>query len=444
MESLKFYVVTDTHYYDPSLGDSGTIYTQYMRREQMCLKENKSICENTFDAIIADKDTNIVILPGDLCKDGDKVSHLGLIECLKKVKASGKRVLCITAPHDYNSNPRCYGGEEFRTLEGTERDELYDMYYEFGFSDALSVHRASMSYTTDLGENIRLLALNCDGTDGKKKGTYDDDQKIWIDEQLKKAKEDGVRLIAMNHYPFIPPLSIFSLVNDAKMHDWQDNAAYFADNGLHLIFTGHMHIQSVNDFVSPNGNRLIDVCTSALVGSPGKYRRVEITPDDEIKIETLSVPEFERDRYDITTQEYFDNQFRYSLENKISDALTKGEKLKTLKKIGGKIINSITIGGLGRLLFIHVKKPLAKQKLLDFVLDLVIAVFAGDPPYTEDTYEYSIIIKVLDRLKPVLKIVDNKLGNKLPEGGVRNLVITLINKECKIPDNDCEFQIALR
>ena len=54
-------------------------------------------------------------------------------------------------------------------------------------------------------------------------------------------------------------------------------ATFLADNGVSLVLTGHMHIQSINEFTTQKGNKLYDVCTATTVGTPGKYRKIEIT-----------------------------------------------------------------------------------------------------------------------------------------------------------------------
>ena len=39
MENLKFYLLTDTHYFEESLGASGKAYEEYMKTEAFYLKD---------------------------------------------------------------------------------------------------------------------------------------------------------------------------------------------------------------------------------------------------------------------------------------------------------------------------------------------------------------------------------------------------------------------
>ena len=84
MKSLNFYLVTDTHYFEPSLGASGKEYDEYMKGEQMCLAENANIVKAVFREIANDSDADIVLIAGDLTKNGEKESHKGFIKELYK------------------------------------------------------------------------------------------------------------------------------------------------------------------------------------------------------------------------------------------------------------------------------------------------------------------------------------------------------------------------
>ena len=75
MKPVNFYLVTDTHYFENELGAGGEAFEKNMVTEQFFVKESGSIISATFDKIIEDKETDIVILPGDLVKNGEKESH---------------------------------------------------------------------------------------------------------------------------------------------------------------------------------------------------------------------------------------------------------------------------------------------------------------------------------------------------------------------------------
>lgn len=68
MKPVSFYLVTDTHYFENELGAGGKAFEKNMLTEQYFVKESSAIVKSTFARIIEDKETDIVIIPGDLTK----------------------------------------------------------------------------------------------------------------------------------------------------------------------------------------------------------------------------------------------------------------------------------------------------------------------------------------------------------------------------------------
>lgn len=437
MKSLKFYLVTDTHYFEPSLGTSGKGYDEYMKGEQMCLAENAEIVKATFREIANDSDVDIVLMPGDLSKDGEKESHKGFIKELYKLSDAGKKVFVLTARHDFNDNPRGYKNDGFVPVLGTSREELYDLYRDFGYSEAIAFDEKSLSYVAEIADGVRLLAINCDGQSKEEKGSIDESLMKWIEEQAKKAKEDNCFMFAMNHYPIIPPVPVFDLVGDAKLKNWRSVAEAFPEWGINLVFTGHMHIQSVNEYINKNGKRFYDVCTSALVGSPGKYRRIEITEDKQVKIESKDIPVFDWDLGGLSPREYLDKRFHSMIQYKINRALSgKGIKAKA-----GEIINRMTLKSAGRLLFIKVPKELRDEKLLDVVAEIGVSIFAGDMPYKEGNPKGELIIKGLKRLNPIIKLVEKKVIKNDNITDLTDVLLRSVGKAGEFSDNNTTIKL---
>ena len=90
MTPLNFYLLTDTHYFEESLGAEGKAYEEYMKTEAFYLKESSTINKAIFQKLKDDKETEIIIIPGDLSKDGEYESHKSLIKELTSLKESGK------------------------------------------------------------------------------------------------------------------------------------------------------------------------------------------------------------------------------------------------------------------------------------------------------------------------------------------------------------------
>lgn len=432
MENFSFYLLTDTHFFKNSLGARGEEYDQFMRFEQKCFAETEAINNATFDWLCQDDRAQTVLIAGDLSFNGEYESHLGFIELLKKLRASGKRIFVITADHDFKDPPdTAFAFDETGRLtpESTPRDMLYDLYYEFGFHDAIAVDRKHLSYVAQLCDGVRLLALNNDGS-GKGNRTYDEEQIAWIKAQTKKAREDGQMLFAMNHYPLLPGQPIFSLVKPAVQKNAGEITTMLADEGVHLVFTGHMHNQSINEKITEKGNKFYDVCTGSIIASPAVMRLVTIESPKQVKIETIPCPDFAWDTGGRSCTQYLDDLFDNMIQNKLTDMTEHPEKIAGKNKLLGGIIGSLgkrlpklTVGGVARLCMVKCDPSIRKMKVMDYATELVRNVFSGNQTFKEGTPKGDVLLALLKRFGFVLK----KLNLKDADGNPADLYDLLKN-----------------
>ena len=277
-----------------------------------------------------------------------------------------------------------------------------------------------------ISEDVRLLALNADF---KEDGQYnfDDEQLEWIDEQAKKAREDGQTMFAMLHYPVLPGQPIFSVIKPATIRKPYDFAAYHADRGVHLIFTGHMHNQSINEYITEKGNKFYDVCPGAVIADPAFIRLVSFKDEKTVDIKSISTPDFDFDTNGKECKQYLSDMFDNMIVNVLKDMAYDTSRMmgkfhiedkgmiKKILGIVGKIICSIKIGTLARVLFIKCDKSIRNMKLLDYAAERVRNVFEGNQYYKEGTARGDLLLAFLKRIGFVLKKVElkDKKGDKL-------------------------------
>ena len=441
MKPFSFYLVTDTHYFENELGAGGEAFDKYMLTQQYFVKESSAIVSSVFERIIRDKETDIVIIPGDLTKNGEKESHNGFIKELYRLRENGKKVYVITAGHDYNDSACIYKGDGRVPVEGTDFNDLCDMYRDFGYGDAIAFDESTHSYVAEITDGVRMLAIHCDSKN-QPKGTMDDRLTAWAKEQLDKAKKDNCSVFAICHYPIIPSVPAFDLVGDAKIKEWRNVASFLADNGVELVLTGHMHIQSINEFYSEKGNRLIDICTACLVGSPAKYRKITIDENSVLKVKTIDVEDFGWDLKGLTAQEYFHGKFRSAIAERVRKALDGGDGIAGhLKAFGKKCLDKTTVGTAGRLLLIKTDKSLRDKKITDLIGEVGVGIFLGDGAHTEGTPVYNLISGVLNRFSFVLKKVEPKLEKDGVKVDLKSMLLDTIGNNKGFSDNNAEFTL---
>ena len=414
MRQFNFYLITDTHYFKNSLGAYGKEYNEFMRFERKCFAETQSINESVFNYLKNACEADTLLIAGDLSFNGEKESHLAFIEELKKLKKSGKDIYVITADHDFKEHPFAFDKTGRLEPEGTSREELFDLYYDYGFSQAIAVDKKHLSYVAQLCEGLRLLALNNDGSETGKR-EFDEEQMAWIEEQVKKAKEDGQMMIAMNHYPLIPAQPIMSVVNTSYQRNSIDAINLLADGGVHICFTGHMHNQSINEYITEKGNKFYDVCTGSIIADPSVIRLVKIIDEKTVDISSIETPDFDYPTQGKECKQYLSDMFDNMILNVFSDmennpqramrklGIADKKNAETIVKQFGKLLNKLTVGGFAGMMMIKCDKSIKHRLLKDYAAELVRIVFEGNQGFVEGTPEGDVFIAFVRRIKPILK-----------------------------------------
>lgn len=455
---LKIQFITDTHYYSRSLGESGSAYKKAEAKSQKVIKDSDLVLKAAFDMLCADTSTDIVLLGGDTTRDGELASHAEFIEMLRDLKKRGKRVYVITATHDFRDGgvAKGYTGDKEIEVPAANREDLWDMYYEFGPNEALSIHRQSMSYVVQLCDGYRLFALNDDTNfkpEGERGSGFSDDCMQWILEQLKDAQAHDQYVIAMTHHPMIAPSPFYAIIGKGDMQrNHETTREIFADAGLHCMLTGHTHIHDISVVTSKAGNVFYDIACGAVIGCPPAMRDITFDPaHEEILVEThllTDVPGLDTNGkpFDEYMKGFFFGNIAEMLNaaatdidrfSKMTDAFSvPGEKVKKfgwIIKPAAKFLNWLTVGRMWKLCKKEsgVKKEeivnIKDRKVVDFILELIQNLYCGDSPYTPDTPEYRITCGVLNILDSFLNTIHLNIGKFLKGAdSVRGLVEPLL------------------
>jgi len=338
MKETKLAFIADTHHFSKTLADNGRQYYLRSGSDQKCLKETGDIIDAAFE-MLANSDCDAVLIAGDVSDDGEVVCHEEFREKLKVLQKS-KPVYLITATHDWCSDnkPRRYVGDTVLTdVPVMDHTELRDFYADFGPNQALSEFRTHLgvcSFTVDIGENVRVLALN-DDQSGMGGAGFSEEHFQWIEAQLRQAKADGKLVIGMEHHLLIahihPMLTARSCVKDRETV-----AARLADAGLRYMFEGHSHMQAIDSFTSPAGNTITSVNIGSLVGYPAPIFYVTVK-EDGLHIEEARVKSFDFEGKTIDAQSYLAAHATALIDRLVEGALiSKDEFADRLSAMGLK------------------------------------------------------------------------------------------------------------
>lgn len=311
---MKFLVLADPHYYDPSLGTKGEALAAYLKEDPKMLEDNKQIWDACIESMKQDESA-YVFVAGDMTKDGERINHEKAAQYLAALEKSGKKVMVIPGNHDIqNPHAAAFRGDTSEPVDSITPDEFLSIYKQFGYDTALYRDPESLSYVHELEDDYWLLAMDsCIYESGLKAphvgGRFKPETLKWIKEKLLLAKEDGKTIIGMVHHSFLQHFQNLAMVFPRfVIDDWQKISAELAELGLNIVFSGHHHAQSAALQEFPEtGTYLIDIQTASIVSYPCTFRRVSIESAANRKIMTVETRKIEEVDYDYgnsTFQEY--------------------------------------------------------------------------------------------------------------------------------------------
>lgn len=278
-DELKVTVANDLHYnlkysFADSVKKHNSISEDYAHISSTgkLLYETAAIIEAFLEKAKAN-DSDVVLLPGDLVELGTVEEHIAFAAILNEFEqTSGKHIYVIPGNHDFLK---------------TTPAQFVALYNNFGYSEALAMDTSSYSYTVDLKDGYRLLAIDSTNP-GKGPHGMTQERVNWIAEQCAKAKADGKKVIAMMHHSLLDHFTLTSNIHLGEAVNTDINLAdVLAEGGVKYIFTGHIHIQDILSYTSESGVTIYDVSTGSLSSYPCPYR--EVTFGENVEITTKKV-----------------------------------------------------------------------------------------------------------------------------------------------------------
>lgn len=296
-EPLKIGVMSDTHYFSKSLYGNCEDFTTAMNSDRKMLKESDAILTGTLNQMIKDE-PDVVMISGDLTKDGEQVNHEAVAQKLSEAKEKlakkgvDTKFFVINGNHDIN-NPH---GKDFssKTAQDADRttvEEFKKIYKEFGYDKNTvqynpdSNRGGSLSYVTQLAEGYTLIAVDTGKYSSDQTSSKQDLQETggvispklldWVTEQAEKAKAKGDTVMVVQHHGVIPHFEQEqTLMADYLVDNWEEVREAYADAGVSYVFTGHMHANDIASYTSKKGNTLYDIETGSLVTYPSLFRSI--------------------------------------------------------------------------------------------------------------------------------------------------------------------------
>ena len=293
---ISFIVFSDPHIYDLELGTTGKAFQAYLDKDRKLLMESPEIMQFAIDSI-KDLKADIVLVSGDLTKDGEKSSHEVFAGYLAQLKAAGKKVYVVPGNHDILNGLSCkYVGDNVERVPNITADQFAQIYADYGYKDALHRDPDSLSYVTEIQPGLWLLALdscryreNVEDEESVTDGKFSAQTLAWIEKLLGQAAKENKAVIVMMHHGIMEHyLGQQKNYGEYIVDDYEEVAKLFANYNARMVFTGHYHAQDITEKKYDNGKFVFDIETGSLVTYPCPFRVITIGKDQMATIR----PEF--------------------------------------------------------------------------------------------------------------------------------------------------------
>ena len=154
-------LVSDIHVMAPELLESkGEAYTKYLSIDPKLLEYSADVLNNLVAEALRQK-PDLVIIPGDLTKDGELVSHQLVANTLKQLRSAGIPVVVVPGNHDIdNPDAKYFSGAETRYAARTSTAQFATIYNDFGYATAFARDDASLSYACEPLAGLVLLCID--------------------------------------------------------------------------------------------------------------------------------------------------------------------------------------------------------------------------------------------------------------------------------------------
>ena len=303
-KSIKIAIISDLHVMAPELLiNDGTAFQDYLNCDRKMLRESAEILDTLMNDIL-DLKPDLVFVTGDMTKDGERVSHEMVAKQLYRLVNAGIQVLVVPGNHDINNpDAKYFDGDITTPADTITRREFANIYRDMGYDEHSRRDPDTLSYCREVGSDLSILAIDAcmdrlntfvskgDARDHTKaSGRLEPSTQQWLVNEATRARESGRRVIAMMHHHLVPhfhmedTLAAPYVVDDARQLSQRLAAA-----GVHVIFTGHLHISDISQS-NMNEGQMVEIATAAAVGYPCQWRIATCNPAaGKLQLRTISL-----------------------------------------------------------------------------------------------------------------------------------------------------------
>ena len=338
MNKIKDYdisIISDPHVLTSELMGTNESFIKELKVERKLVVESEALFKRALE-IVDRAQSEYLILPGDLVKEGEYKSHKLVASYLKawKDKDPKRKIFMIPGNHDIN-NHRAYDykiDQKTKNVSPKEFEEIYDFIYDddsilefyrdsdifknyldkvnkiYDRSDEYSYYahgyfsylaRIKKNSKNENGLSIIMMGTSIYSADTEEKhrdgrenipGSLRLEQIKWLIDKIDEAKKRKDMVILVAHHALVPNFRNQELAfSPFIIKEWRDvlkdedpringktPIEVFADSGVKFVFTGHLHENGTAKYTSALGNSIYDIQTGSTITYPLPIRHIFI------------------------------------------------------------------------------------------------------------------------------------------------------------------------
>lgn len=340
----KIVVIADPHVMGNGLltNLSSSDWATYLGGSRKLIDYSQALFDQAVTNISAmEEKPELVLIVGDLTKDGEEASHEYVAAKLKVLKEASIQTLVIPGNHDLGTSEAKVFGETTTAATTIDAEGFKTLYKDYGYGETSELFGSSMTYVSEPINDLVVI-----GIDSGTGGSLSDDMLTWVTDKASKANEAGKQVIVMMHHPLIPHITGGeAFVSSVSVANYEKVRNSLADAGVRVVFTGHFHTSDiVRDWNEDMKRTIYDVTTGSLCSYPCDYRVVTLNKDlTSMEINTESIAKAGKS---LTGEDFSVETANTRLKDCMTTILMTKVKAKLMEKTGNELLASALANAL--------------------------------------------------------------------------------------------------
>ena len=270
-------VLSDTHVMGPGLlVNDGAAWQKELANDRKLFDYSQEVFDVLMETILSEK-PDMVLITGDLTKDGELLSHQYVAGQLNRLREAGIKTFVIPGNHDFGSkHALIFDGDQSSKAEVVSREQFTELYRNHGYGAESLRDETSLSYCCEPVEGLLLIGLDS-GTDGR----LEESTLQWACQQAAQAQQQGKYVLAMMHHALLPHFNAEDqLLPSSVVQNYETVRNRLADAGVQVVLTGHIHISDIaKDYNADLTRSIYDISTGSVISYPCDYRHLSLSED---------------------------------------------------------------------------------------------------------------------------------------------------------------------